>query len=248
MNETKFLTIIQARMGSTRLSGKVLKPLAGKPLLEHCVRRVQATTIPTHVVVATTVLLEDDAIVDLCRDLKVDCFRGDEADVLDRFWQCSSAHSYPYIVRVTADNPFVEPLIIDQALRLMLAQDCDYVGNKVKPTFPIGLDIEVFKKQALHRAWLDAKSSMDREHVTFYIWNRPQQFKLHNFENEVNLSHLRWTVDYPEDFLFADKVYRELYKEGQIFHMPDVLNLLKQQPDLISLYQHKSWILNDQFF
>jgi spore coat polysaccharide biosynthesis protein SpsF len=224
--------IVQARMGSTRLPGKTLLEIKGRPLLEHIILRVKHSREMTGLAVATTSDAMDDPIRDLCARLDVPVYRGSSEDVLDRYYQCALKYGAGIIVRITADDPFKDPLVIDLVIREMLSGSYDYVSNTIRPTFPEGLDVEVFSFEALERAWHEAGSQLQREHVTPYIWLNPGRFRLKNIENQTDLSHLRWTLDTKEDLDFARSVYDQLYQPGELFLMEDVLGLLKRRPEL----------------
>jgi len=196
----KNLCIIQARKGSTRLPGKVLKRVKGLTLLEYEVRRVRRAKKIDKIVVATTVNKADDEIEILCGSMGVDCFRGSENDVLDRYYQCSLNYpEYESIIRITGDCPLIDPKIIDQVVDFFEKNNFDYASNVDPATFPDGLDVEVFKKSALGNAAQKAKLPSEREHVTQYIRKDPGN-KKGNFLNEKDYSDFRFTVDDPEDF------------------------------------------------
>jgi spore coat polysaccharide biosynthesis protein SpsF len=225
--------IIQARMGSTRLPGKTLTDILGKPLLQHVIERVQHSEIINKIVVATTNKRDDDAIIELCHRINIESYRGRESDVLDRFYQCAKNFKANMIIRVTADDPFKDPEIIDKAITELISdKSLHYVSNTIEPTYPEGIDIEAFTFNALEKAWRDATTQSDREHVTPYIWRHPKIFKLKNIKNVVDISDLRWTLDTLEDLKFTLEVYRRLYKPDRLFLMNDILSLLNQEPAL----------------
>jgi spore coat polysaccharide biosynthesis protein SpsF len=160
-------------------------------------------------------------------------YRGSVDDVLDRFYQTARLVQTDVIVRVTPDNPFMEPEVLDQAVQLLLDQpELDYVSNKIRPTYPEGLDVEVFTNKALRRAWEEAALPSEREHVTPYLWKNPDKFQIASVQYHQDLSQLRWTVDYDIDFEFAQAIYQRLYQPGAIFHLNDVLALLEREPEL----------------
>lgn len=227
------LGIIQARMLSTRLPGKVLTEICGKPLLFHVINRSQHSKLIDKVVVATTEKTEDDGIERCSKSMSIDVFRGNELDVLDRFYKCAKLFLADIIVRITADDPFKEPSVIDKAIRSLVSnKNLDYVSNIIKPTYPEGVDIEVFTFTALERAWKEARSLAEREHVTPYIWNHPKLFSILNFENDRDLSSLRWTLDTEKDLEFTREIYSRLYTPVRIFLIDDILRLLKREPQL----------------
>ncbi len=222
-------------MGATRLPGKTLMDISGRPLLDHVIERVRQCGRIDDIVVATTRNAEDDAIIKRCTRLGVRFFRGSEPDVLDRFYRCADWCGADLIARVTADDPFKDPEVIDRALNELISGDFDYVSNTIKPTYPEGIDIEIFTFQALGRAWREAQLLSEREHVTPYIWNHPELFKTKNLENDEDLSSLRWTIDTAEDLAFAREVYQRLYTPGQLFLMRDILALLRREPEMMEL-------------
>lgn len=231
----RVVAIIQARMGSTRLPRKTLVDIAGKPLLGHVIDRVCACQRVDDLIVATTNLPEDQDIVCLAEQYQVMTYRGSVDDVLDRFYQAAIQSSAEVIVRVTADDPFKDPRVIDKMITYFLEHPgLDYVSNTIEPTYPEGLDVEVFSFEALERAWQETQRPSDREHVTPYIWRNPQKFRLANLKHSVDLSHLRWTLDYKADLNFARAVYQRLY-HGEVFFMGDILALLEQEPELAEL-------------
>jgi len=226
--------IIQARVGASRLPGKTLLDLAGAPFLARVIERMQHAETLDSLMVATTTDPADDPLAALVRGLGVPVYRGSVNDVLDRFTQAARQAEAALIVRITADDPFKDPEITDHAVRLWLEQSetLDYVSNTIEPTYPEGLDIEVFTRAALERAWHEARLPSEREHVTPYIWKHPDRFRILNFKHPQDLSHLRWTVDYPEDLEFARAVYARLYRPGEVFLMEDILRLLEAEPAL----------------
>jgi len=232
----KIVAILQARMGSTRLLGKSLIDICGKPLVQRVIERVGYSKLIDDLVVATTEKHADDVIVELCRDLGAKYFRGSEDDVLDRYYCCAKRFNVEIVVRVTADDPFKDPVVIDKVIGALLeSHGLDYVSNTIKPTFPDGLDIEVFTCKTLEKAWKEATRKSDREHVTPYIWRNPNIFKIRNIENNVDLSHLRWTLDTSRDLEFAREIYSRFSACANLFLMDDILNLLEREPWLANI-------------
>lgn len=230
--------IVQARMGSTRLPGKVLLDIQGKPLLEHVIDRVSASKLINQLVIATTSKEKDKAIIDFAQRRGIAYYVGSEDDVLDRFYQTAKIYRVKTIVRITPDDPFKDAEVIDKVVGYYLnrKKSVDYASNTIKPTYPEGLDVEVFSAEALGKAWKEAKKSSEREHVTPYIWNHPEIFRLANIENNENLSHLRWTLDTEADLRFTREIYARLY-HGQVFLMKDILALLRAEPELAQINQ-----------
>jgi spore coat polysaccharide biosynthesis protein SpsF len=200
------------------------------------IERVAQSRMLNRIIVATTVLPEDDALVDLCQRIGVPTFRGDAADVLDRYYQCARTHAQgDVLVRLTGDCPLHDPWVIDQVVSYFLEGRYDYAANTHPPTFPDGLDTEVFTYSALERAWSTATLSSEREHVTYYMYTHPHEFQIGNFASPVDLSVHRWTLDEPADLVFIRRVYAELQTLGHTFRMNDVLDLLRGRPELLEL-------------
>ena len=229
------LAILQARFSSSRLPGKVLKPILGKEMLLHQIERLQHSKMIDKLVVATSTDISDDAIELLCLDNGIEVFRGSLNNVLDRFYQCTKRYNPEHVVRLTGDCPLADCQIIDQVIQLHLDNDDDYTSNCFPATYPDGLDVEIVKVNALKNAWDKAKLPSEKEHVTYYITQRGSEFRMGNLSNNLDLSHFRWTVDEPEDFTLVDKIYQKLYKESSLFTMQDVLNLLRQQPEFVKI-------------
>jgi spore coat polysaccharide biosynthesis protein SpsF len=229
--------IIQARMCSTRFPEKVLKTVVGKPLLAHIVERLKNSKYLEQIVVATTINERDKSIIEFCKKNNICFFVGSEADVLDRYYQTAKKFKIDVIVRITSDDPLIDPIIVDEVIhQYMKNKDkLDFVSNNLKRTFPLGLDLEVFSFKTLENACLEAKTAFEREHVTPYIRNNPQKFHIANVENEIDLSNLRWTVDYEEDYEFVKAVYENLYEKKGVFLMNDILRLLVEKPEIAEI-------------
>jgi len=233
--ESMILAILQARVSSSRLPNKVLKSILGKPMLLHQIKRIQNSKTIDQLVVATSVDASDNDIEQMCLDNNIEVFRGDLDNVLDRFYQCAKQYNPTHIVRLTGDCPLADWHIIDKTIQAHLDNDFDYTNNSLKPAFPDGLDVEVMTMKSLEIAWKKAKLPSEKEHVTYYINQRKEEFKIGHFHNSKDLLHLRWTVDEPEDFIFVEKVYDYLYHDNPIFLMDDVLELLNKQPELLKI-------------
>lgn len=231
----KVVAVIQARMGSSRLPGKSMADIEGHPMLWHVVRRAQRATLLNEVVVATSELPGDDAIADFCSREGIQCFRGSENDVLDRYYQAARARSADVVVRITGDCPLIDPGVIDKVVESFLTADYDYVSNTLVRTYPDGLDTEVFSFQALEEAWKQATRPSDREHVTPYLHS--QKFRTGGVENDETRSHkkLRWTVDEVADLEFVREVYAGLRRKQKTdFGMREILAYLDENTELQS--------------
>lgn len=225
--------IIQARCGSTRFPNKVFALIDGKPLLWHVVNRLKYAAKIDEIIVATTVSEKDDKIEEWCKENNVHCFRGSEENVLNRYYSASEAFPSDYVVRITADDPFKEPKVIDAVITKLIEEGYDHVTNNLPPSFPEGLDCEAFKKSALDRSEKEAETAFEREHVTQYIYHHPEIFKIGNVSNPENLSYLRWTIDKDVDFEMVKAVYahRNPANKG-ILLMDEILEILKANPEI----------------
>lgn len=211
----KIIAITQARMGSSRLPGKVMKTIAGKSLLRIHIERILRSRRIDKLIVATTTGAGDSAIVDEARRCEVDCFQGSESDVLDRFYQAVSTEIPDYVIRLTADCPLIDPVLVDEVVDAALVEQVDYVSNTLSPTYPDGQDCEVFRFSALARAWERATLASDREHVTPYIWRNSEfhggdLFTSRNVHTSPSYESLRMTIDEPQDFELIKDVIEAL--------------------------------------
>lgn len=230
----KVVAIIQARMGSSRLPGKVLRDLQGQSMLARVVNRVRRARSVDEVLVATTDCSADDLIVQECRRCSVPVFRGNEDDVLDRYFRAAQWTNADVIVRITSDCPLIDPEITDKTVRAFLEKRPDYASNVMVRTYPRGLDTEVMTAPALERAWREADQPYQRAHVTPYIYEHPGEFKLLQVSGAVDYNSQRWTVDTSEDLEFVREVYGRLGDDGE-FLWEDVLALLEREPQLLEL-------------
>lgn len=231
--ESSVAIFIQARMGSTRLPGKVLMPLAGRPVLDHVVSRVRASGVGNPVVVTTFSLL-DLPIVSFCAEQGVRVFCGSENDVLDRFWQAAKLLEVEHVVRITADCPILDPGVLRRVVEEHLQSGADYTSNVQVETFPDGLDVEVFRRSSLEKAWNEATLSSEREHVTPYIRKNPASFIQRDVRNGEDLSGMRWTLDNHDDYAFLTALYSEL-RDCPVFGMDDILDVLRRKPDMVAI-------------
>jgi spore coat polysaccharide biosynthesis protein SpsF len=229
------IAVIQARMSSRRLPGKVAADLGGEPLLARVIARAQASRLVDDVVVAVADEPGREVIEQIAAKSQSATFPGSPSDVLDRTYRAAQSANADVVVRITSDDPFKDPAIIDDVLSTLLDDpDTDYASNTLTPTFPEGLDVECMRFAALERAWAEAKKPSEREHVTPFIWKHPERFVLRNVRSIRDYSHLRWTIDYREDLLFARAVYEQLAPET-LFGMNAVLELLAEHPELESI-------------
>jgi spore coat polysaccharide biosynthesis protein SpsF (cytidylyltransferase family) len=220
-------------MGSSRLPGKVLADIEGAPMLELVAQRVRHAAQVRTVAVATSVNPSDAPIETLCKHLDLVCFRGSEADVLDRYYRAAQWLGMDVIVRITADCPLIDPSVMGRVVDQYLVGGYDYVCNTFPPTFPDGLDVEAFSFDALERSWQEATWSSEREHVTPYVRGHPELFRLANVAHDKDLSAMRWTVDCDRDLEFVRSVYK--YAGKRVFGMAEVLRVLQLHPELMAV-------------
>ena len=232
----KVVALVQARMGSTRLPNKVMKPVGGVPMIELLLMRLSASREIDRIVVATSINERNKPLVEHVRHLGYACEQGSENDVLDRYEEAAKAYNADVIVRITGDCPLVDPELVDECIRGFKAAGVDYYSNTNPPTYPDGLDIEVFTYTALEKAAKDAKSPFEREHVTPYL-RQSALFSSASKEHVEDLSSLRWTVDDPADFIVIENVFRHFHPRMD-FTWQEVLDLQRQQPEIFSINQH----------
>lgn len=220
------VAILQARMSSTRLPGKVMMPLLGRPMIDRQLERLERCATLDRIIVATSLDPSDDPLAAHLSEIGVELYRGPLSDVLDRYLGATRAFSVEgQIVRLTADCPLADPGVIDDCVRLQTSLGVDYVSNGRRRTYPHGLDVEAFNLNALEAAGQEATDPYDREHVTPFLYRRPERFALADLVQARDDSHLRWTVDLPEDFTFVQRVYAALYPDNPEFTSNDVRGL-----------------------
>jgi spore coat polysaccharide biosynthesis protein SpsF len=242
----KTVAIIQARMGSNRLPGKVLMPILGKPTLWHIVRRVRAAPSIDEVVVAIPDSPTDEVLRQFCASNDIASFSGSELDVLDRFYRAAQLYGADPVLRITADCPLVDPDLIEKLIGMYRSGPYDYAAvaagadarRSEGGSFPDGLDAECFNFASLEKAWHEAQDPRDREHVTRFIWRQKGIFRCTKLRATREYPPLRLTVDYPQDLVVASQIYEKLFCEGNVFHLSDVIDLLEREPELIKPNEH----------
>lgn len=226
----KIAIFIQARTGSSRLPKKILKKIENKHMISHVINRVKQSNIKK-IILLTTNLKEDKILEKISIQNKIDFFTGDEKNVLSRFNDCAKKFNVENIIRITGDCPLIDPLLINKMVKIYFKSNYDYISNTIKPTYPDGLDVEIFSKNSLIKASLEAKLKSEKEHVTPYIINHPEKFQLFNVKNNIDLSNLRWTVDEKSDLKFVRKIYKKMNPRLD-FTTKDILRLLMNEPEL----------------
>ncbi|OGH87194.1 MAG: hypothetical protein A2206_01170 [Candidatus Magasanikbacteria bacterium RIFOXYA1_FULL_40_8] len=235
----KTVIIVQARMGSTRLPGKMMMSINGRPMVEYVFDRVGLSKLADEVWLATTVSAQDDVLAQWAEKNNIHYFRGSEDDVLDRYYQTAKQAEADIVARVTGDCPLADYEVIDQVIAEYKEGGYDYVSNVHPPTYPDGLDMEVFSFEALEKAWKEAKLPSEREHVTPYIWENPDKFKMKNITAGQDFSAQRWTLDTKEDFELIEKIILECDRINSKCGMAEILEILAT---------HSEWLkINDKY-
>lgn len=232
--------IIQARMGSSRLPGKVLMEIGGVPLLSYLHNRLKSLRKRYSLIVATTENPKDNVLEDFCRNNKIDFWRGPELDVLTRFFQLSTIENFDVIVRLNADCPFLDAEFVSDKIKTFLENlpEIDYAATILTETYPLGMHVEIMTREALTRAHKQCEDLELREHVTPFIYQNPQKFKLLEFRSNQNDSDIRLTIDYAEDIVFVNAVLRELRNNDKEESTSNIIDLLRRSENLISYNQH----------
>lgn len=237
----RIIIILQARMGASRLPGKPLKKVLGRPLLSYQLERLRRVQLADDIVIATTTEQKDDEIEAFCMENHVSCFRGSEQDVLDRYYQAAKIYHADEVVRVTGDCPLIDPEIVDEVIGKHLdhVPPRDYTSNSFDiRTYPRGLDAEICSFTSLEKAAQEAKLPAEREHVTLYFYTHPELFSLGGVKQTVDQSYHRWTVDTAEDLELVTKILTELYPVNPHFKTKDILNLFEKYPEWVKINAH----------
>ena len=233
----RIVCIIQARISSIRLPGKILLPGYEKPLLFHLLERLKKSKLINKIVIATSTNQQDDLIFNLCTSKKIEVFRGSENDLLSRYYKCAKKYKAKNIVRLTSDCPLMDPKIVDLMINKYFSlKNVDYLSNIHPPSYPDGFDIEIFTFKALYKAYRNAKKKYEREHVTPYIWDNFEKFKIENFsefKNDELYKKYRLTLDYKEDFHVIWNIYKSLYPKKKYFNLKDIISYLKKNKKVL---------------
>lgn len=236
--------IIQVRMGSSRLPGKVLKKLDNKnTVLDYVINQISHCKLIDKIIIATTQEKHDDVIVEFAKNKGLLYFRGDSLDVLDRYYQCAKTFSVDVIVRATSDNPVNDPEIIDELIKIFLNNKFDYATNELIRSFPQGIFAQIMSFTTLENTWNNAKLPSEREHVSPYIEKNKDKFKIYNLKHADNLSHIRLTVDRENDLLFVQKIIEQIKKKPILIN--DILKVLEKNPDLLEI--NKNYVLDEGY-
>lgn len=243
----KIVAIIQARMASTRLPGKVMKEISGKPMLWHIFNRLRYAKLVDQIVISTSDEMTDVPIVSFAEENQIPYYAGSELDLLDRWYQTAKQFEADAMVRITADCPLVDPDCADQVVKYYLENPpLDFVSNsRPRSTYPHGLDVELYNFKALENAWTEIQDPFLREWGSANFFEHPEKYRTANLVNSENLSHMRWTVDYQDDLDFVRELYRRLYDESSVFLMKDIVDILKKNPELMEI--NKSHVGEDTY-
>jgi|SRR2546422_1377036 len=233
----RIVATIEARMTSTRLPGKVLLPVAGKPLLRHLIERLQRVNSLDEIVVATTINKADEAIVKLAAELGVGCFRGSEEDVLGRVLGAAKSYRADIIVEITGDCPAIDPDVIGRCIAEYFSTGADFVSNTLQPTYPWGMDTKVFSTRVLEEVDRLTQDPADREHVSLYIYEHPERYRLHNVSAppELTWPQMHVELDTPEDYELFKAIFEALYPQNPAFTLYDMIKFLKDHSDIAGI-------------
>jgi spore coat polysaccharide biosynthesis protein SpsF len=228
----RVVIIIQARMGSTRLPGKVLMRVFDKPLLGYLIERLSRVKLVDEIVIATTKNSPDDAIEEFCINNNINCYRGSEDNVLSRYYNASIKFKADCIVRICSDSPLIDPLVVDRMIQSFFNNECDYLSNTISQTYPLGMNIEVFSQQALKKSYMNYSEDYESEHVTPYIYMHPEFFDIRQEHLREDYGFLRLTVDEEKDFILVKRIIERLYPLNRSFGLDDIIKEYKKDPDL----------------
>lgn len=222
--------ILQARMGSTRLPGKVLLSIdESHKIIEFLINQLNQARI-NRLIIAIPDNKENDVLEEYLEKLNVICFRGDESDVLDRYYQCAKRFSLKHIIRLTGDNPLIDPEVVNLAIKKYHVSECDYLTNSINRTFPYGTEVEIFSFNSLESAWKNAKKKSEREHVTPYFYDNPDKFNIKHLTQSVDHSKFRYTVDQEEDFLLVKQIVKKIKNRPIV--TKDIIEILNNNPEI----------------
>ena len=232
--------MIQARMSSVRLPEKIMLKACGKTLLEHLIDRVKQAKKLEKIMVATTTNIKDNVVEQVCIDNNVECFRGPEDDVLSRYKLASDKAGASIIVKLHADSPLIDPIIIDKVIEIFLNGDFDYVSNwfPKQGTYPRGTSVEVFSSKTLEQVYNEAERPSEREHASSFIWKQPHRYKLYRLDMTKNLSNYRLNVDYKEDYTLVKSVFEGLFPQNPYFTLNDIISWLDSHPEVLKFNSH----------
>jgi spore coat polysaccharide biosynthesis protein SpsF len=239
------IAIIQARISSTRLSGKVLRKIENEPMLYHVINQVRGSKLIKDIIIVTTTMPQDEVIVKYCKKNNIKCFRGSSTDLLDRYYKCAKKFGIDPIVRITSDCPLIDPKVIDKAITKFLKGSFDYVANNLEKhegkwdnstcNFPQGMTVEISSFKTLEQAWKKAKKPSEREHVFPYVQFNPKLFRISNFKHPGDLSFIRCTVDRFDDLQFVSELFKRFPKNKKFIEIKDIVKIIKKESELVKI-------------
>ena len=230
--------ILQARLGSKRLPGKVFKKINGKTILEYIIKRLKKTKLSKNIIVATTKRDEDQKIIKVAKKMNCYTFRGSTNNVLDRYYKAASYYKVKNIARVCSDSPLIDPNIINKVYFFYLKNNYDYVSNKIFPSYPIGMGVEILNFQSLEKANKSASNVHEKEHVTPYIYKRPKKFKIKNIGLKKKILNYRLVLDYIEDFKLISKILKHFNKQKKEYYLKDIIKYINKNPKVKKINSH----------
>ena len=234
----KTLCIVQARMSSSRLPGKMMLDLNGRPVIARVFNQLSYSKLIDKIILATSIDKSDDHLYEWALRNKTYCFRGSLDDVLDRFYNAALIYNPLSIVRITGDCPLIDPEIVDETINQYYEGKYDYFSNVDPPTFPDGMDTEIIKFRVLCEAWTNARLQSEREHVTLYIRNHREEYKTGCYKSRIDYSRFRLTLDNPEDYKLISEIYKLAVSHKRYLNLEDILNILEKYPELININKH----------
>ena len=236
MKNSKFACILQARISSTRLPGKILLNGPSKPLLIHTIERLKKSKLFTKIIVATTTSKIDDIIFDLCKKNNIIVYRGHPTNLLNRYYNCAKKFKIKNIIRITSDCPLIDSDIIDLMIKRFNEKKIDYLSNIHPPSLPDGFDVEIFTFEALKKTFSSAREDFQKEHVTPFMWDQPKKFLVENFlctKEKYLYEKYRLTLDYKEDYYVITKIYNALYSQNKFYTLQKILRYIKKNPKIM---------------
>jgi spore coat polysaccharide biosynthesis protein SpsF len=242
METEEIILVIQARMGSSRLPGKVMADVIGKPLIWHMYQRLKHISLISNIVISTTKNNEDKKLIEFAKSEGIQSFAGDENDIIDRLYQTGKKFKSTILVKINADCPLIDPKLIEKGIKIYLKspEKPDLVTNSLNDTFPEGMQYGIFNFDTIEELWKTIKDPFWREYFFRYIIEHEEKFKIIGIQNEDDLSELRWTVDYKEDLEFVNKIFNELYEKNPYFSMEEILEIIKKNPKISKINQKYS--------
>ena len=225
--------IVQARCGSRRLPNKIWMKIGNQKIIEHVINRLKLVKIKKNIIIATTRQARDKKIVKLAKKNNCNYYSGSEKNVLKRYYRAAKKFKIKTIVRICSDSPFIDPVIIEKVVKFFKKNKSDYTSNIIKPTYPAGMSVEVFKFKSLKKTYKSKTDDIEKEHVTPFIYRNPKLFNIKNFKNKKNLSKYRFAVDYANDLIACRKIYKIINKKlNHKYHLKNLIKIVDSNPSI----------------